>query len=128
MVSGMGRRKSELSYTIDVLTNTWKVIYLPKKKYIDLCGNHSCASADVDEREIYVRIDMVRKIKIAKETVAHELGHAYFYESGSVVMDITSEQMEELCCDIIAKYAVIIHDQAGSIVNAYKTMRGEKIT
>lgn len=119
--------KKSLKYTIDVLTHSWSVYYLPKQAYIKVAGERSIALADVDERDIYLRIDKIRKSKIAKESIRHELAHAYIHEGNATVSSLTAEQMEEFCCEVVAKYGKRIHDQADAIINAYNVSTGKKI-
>jgi hypothetical protein len=111
-----------LGYKLDILGHTWIVYYLTAKVFIKKYSDTSLAIAECDDREIYLRAD-----KITPDTVAHEIAHAYFQEHSAPVMDLSTDQVEELACDIISKYGRRINDQADQAVHAYKVLKGRRV-
>jgi hypothetical protein len=113
---------SALAYKLDIMSRTWVVKFLTKAQFIKKYSDTTLAIAECDEREIYLRLD-----KLNEENVSHELTHAYVHEHSAPTMDLTADQMEELCCDIVAKYATKIIEQSSQIIHAYKVLRGRRV-
>jgi hypothetical protein len=114
--------KKRLGYKLNILNRTWTVYYLTKAIFVKKYSDNTLATTECDDREIYLRLD---KLKI--ETVAHEIMHAYFEEHSLPTMDLSPDQVEELACDIVAKYGLIIHQQANQVIHAYKVLRGRRV-
>ena len=110
-----------LAYRVTIITRPWTVQFLPKGQFVKKYGENTLAVTETDERLIILRID-----KMSLETTAHELTHAYVEEFSAPTMELTTDQMEELCCDILAKHSTKIMEQASYILHAYKVLRGRK--
>lgn len=88
----------ELDFTI--LGKPWKIRVLTARSYVKTHGKGSLACTETLKREIDLHPD-----GMDRETVVHEIGHAYIAELGtsSAVM-ISIEALEEVFCEILAKF------------------------
>lgn len=111
-----------LCYRVDILGHTWVVNFLTNKQMEKAYGPRIHAVTDEDDRQIYVR-----KMSIQADVLLHELMHAWIHEHSATVMGLELHQFEELCCDIVAKYAAKMIEQANQIVHAYKVLRGRRV-
>jgi len=74
-------------------------------------GKKTVAITLCDDKAIYFRIG-----ETSKETVIHEIFHAFLSEHGASSMDLTAVQMEELCAEMFSKHAELILATAGIIM------------
>jgi phage gp36-like protein len=111
-----------LCYRIDIIGHTWTIFFLTKSQFIKKYENHCLGVTEPDERAIFLRID-----KLSLETIIHELMHGYLSEHNAHTMQLSPDQMEELCCDITAKYAAKLVEQGEQIIHAYKVLRGRRV-
>ena len=113
---------SSLAYKLDIMSRTWIAQFLTKSQFVKKFGDTTLAATECDEKVIFLRLD-----KLTFENIAHELVHAYVDEHSAPTMDLTTDQMEELCADIVAKYAIKIVEQAQQTLHAYKVLRGRRV-
>lgn len=111
-----------MTYPFDVLGLPWTAHFLPKKTFN---RHHAEDGYDVaavtvcDDKQIHFR-----RAKLTRETVIHELCHAYIFELGAARADLNSDQLEEVYCDMVAKFGERIWKQADEILLAYKILKG----
>lgn len=110
-----------LAYRFDVLGNEWTVYYCSKKYFCkkfpeDKVGTYALTVCD--DRKIYLRTD-----KMSRETIRHELGHAYIWDMGAACAALEPHQLEEIYCELVAKYGKRIHKQGDQIAEAYNILK-----
>lgn len=111
--------KPYIGYRLEVLNRTWSVYFLTKKQFHKLYGTGALAMTETDDREIFLRRD-----ELSQETTIHELFHAYIQEYSAHTLELTTDQMEELCCDIACKHAQELIDKSKELLNAFKIIIG----
>jgi hypothetical protein len=111
-----------ISYKVIILSRTWLVHFLPKGQFVKKYGDSTLAATECDDRTVFLRID-----KLSAETIAHELMHCYIEEHSAPTMELNPDQVEELCCDIVAKHGEVLLGQAEQILHAYKVLRGRRV-
>ncbi len=92
----------------------WTVHVLSKSYFTRTHGKKTAAISLCDEKKIHLRSG-----EILKETVIHEIFHAYLWEHGSSSMNLTAAQTEELCAEMFSKHAEIILATAGIVLAAF---------
>lgn len=107
-----------MGYRLKILTRTWSVYFMTKKQYHKKYGPGTLAMTETDDREIYFRRD-----KFASETIRHELFHAYLQEYSTHTLDLTCDQMEELCCDVASKHAEDLISKSKELIHALKILK-----
>jgi len=107
-----------LAYRCDVLGHPWTVWFYTKKAFKKKYDNETYGVAELDDREIFLRVD-----RLGRETLIHELVHAHVWEMGAAVAGLDADQMEEVACELIAKYGERIFKIADEVLLAYKILR-----
>jgi hypothetical protein len=87
-------------------------IYLQSVKSYDKgAPDESTAYIEWEKRSIYFNVS-----DISKETIRHELTHAYIKASFTEqIPDLTLEQLEEIFCEVVSHFGTTIIKQADSI-------------
>lgn len=114
------RKPKYLAFKFTILGHPWVVYYCTERYYKRKNGKDSVGITHLDSREIYVRAK-----HLSRETVVHELTHAYFAELCTHSADITSDALEEIFCDLMAKYGSRLLRQADKIMSTHKKLLGK---
>ena len=88
---------------LDIKGRTWSFHLLTDKRFDRLHNEDGAARAGVtmpNQYEVHFR-----KSDWCLKDIRHELGHVLYEMSGTGTADPTSEQVEEIMCEIIAEYA-----------------------
>jgi len=99
-----------MSFTIKILEQPWKIEFLTPRKYARKWGNDSAGITDTSKKTI----DFIEDFTDL-ETIRHELAHAYAVQMSAVELQLDDDQVEELFCEMIGKYALTIVQQAEHI-------------
>ena len=88
---------------INIKGNDWTVKYLTPKQF----ANES-RKDQVYNAAAYTTLDGSRKIVLQKNDctvgiIRHEIGHAIVYESPVASAELSSDQVEEMMCEIIQR-------------------------
>lgn len=110
----MGKKKIFPLVTFQVCGKTWTAYMCPTRWFNKKYSKDTIAITVCDDKEIFFRLK-----NTSHETIIHELMHAYFWESGMRSMNLNTEQLEELCCEIVSKHAKLITATA-ELVFLYK--------
>lgn len=90
-----------------ILGKPWTIRLLKKAKYKQKNGADSLALTTCHKR----RIDLSPYGRDL-ETITHELVHAYFWELGVGTAELDADAIEEIFCEMMAKYGKTILAQA----------------
>ncbi len=107
-----------LAMKLKVLGHPWTVYYLSSKDFKKRHGSACVGLTETGERRINLRTKRMKR-----ETVVHELVHAYVTEMCLDVANLEASQMEEAMCDLMAKYGERIFAQADAIVARYAQLK-----
>lgn len=114
----MGKLKFE------VLGKEWQLKVLSAKKYVNKHGYDSLAVTLGWKRKIFVHGEGVDK-----ETLIHELLHAYLHELClKSTNHITPEDLEEIFCEFLSKWGRELLDLADSLLVMIEEIQKEKIS
>lgn len=102
----------------EILGKPWELRLLKKKKYLKSNGSDSVAITDVNKR----RIDIGPNGR-DKETIIHELVHAYLGEMCTHSADLDSDSSEEIFCELMAKRGDELLRLADSLLNEVQAPR-----
>ena len=83
-------------FEIIVKGKVWTVRILTDQQYNKLCSEDSDATTMFEKRELFFR-----KKRLLPGTIRHELLHAFISESHIESSNLSSEQIEELCCSLV---------------------------
>jgi len=86
-------------FNFKVLNKNWKVKRYSDKVYFSRFGSDSHGQSDQEAREI-----SIRESSLNKETILHELVHAYEMELGLVELELDEDQMVEFFCELFARH------------------------
>ena len=100
---------------IQIQGENWIVEVIETDRFIKKCGDGIAGITDTVNKQILFCED-----DFNKETIAHELAHAYFSCTCTTSAHLDSEQMEEIWCELIAKYAATIVRQTNKIYKELK--------
>lgn len=91
-----------------VVTN---ILLKSKRSYKKEAPKESVAYTEWSKRQIVLCVD-----DVSKETIRHELCHAYI-KSGFTdqIPDLSQEQLEEMFCEVLANFGPIIIKQSNDI-------------
>lgn len=90
-----------------ILGKRWKIKKLGKKKYKKKYGRGSCAITIV-----YKRMIVLGPKGYDRETIVHELVHAYLSELCLHSADFDEDNLEEVFCELLAKFGNKLLSQA----------------
>jgi hypothetical protein len=114
----MGKLKFE------VLGKEWQLKVLSSKKYVNKHGYDSLAVTLGWKRKIFVHGEGVDK-----ETLIHELLHAYLHEMClKSSNDISTDDLEEIFCEFLSKRGRELLDLADSLLVMIEQIQKEKIS
>ncbi len=85
------------SLPVRIVGKVWKVKRLSKRTFRKKFGTDCVAIMDMDKRKIWLYL-------ADRETVAHELVHAYLAELCVGRADIDAAALEEVFCEFFAKF------------------------
>lgn len=85
--------------TVNIKGFEWKIHALTNSTYVRNHGNDSNAITYYKDREIYFNLS-----SLAPEYVRHEILHAYIASSNVNSSGLTTDQMEELCCELYGEH------------------------
>jgi hypothetical protein len=108
-----------LSYRFRVCGKRWTAHFCNAKEFRAHGDEQTLAITITTDKEIYFRAS-----KLHKETVIHELFHAYVEEVCITPAEPTVEQMEEVAADIMGKYGKRLLKTADKIRDAYEILSG----
>lgn len=111
-------------YKIDfeIMGKKWVLRVLKKKKYHKKNGTDSMAITYTDKRRIDVGPD-----GHSKETVVHELVHAYLAEICTLSALLDDEQLEEIFAELMSKRGREMLDLADKLHSEIETLTAAKI-
>lgn len=98
-----------------VIHKTWEARLLVHKKYKKKYGTDSCAITEMDKRRI-----LFSNKFIDLETIVHELTHAYLHELCIARADIDATALEEVYCELMAKFGNTLLRQAKRVFKQLK--------
>jgi hypothetical protein len=107
-----------LAVRAKVLGHEWIIYFLSAKEFRRKYGGNTLGVAECDERQITL---LSRGLKL--ETLVHELHHAYVGELCVDVADLSGDQMEEVCADLMARYGARLLKQADDILAKYQKLK-----
>jgi hypothetical protein len=113
-----------LAVRTKVLGHDWIVYFLPAKEFKRRFGGDCLGVAECDDRKISILAN--RNFKL--ETLVHELHHAYLGEMCVDVANLSGDQMEEVCSDLIARYGARLLKQADDILLRYQKLKAKTRT
>lgn len=114
----MGKLKFE------ILGKPWQLKVLSAKKYVNKHGYDSLAVTLGWKRKIFVHGEGVDK-----ETLIHELLHAYLHEMCfKSSTGITADDLEEIFCEFMSKWGRELLDLADSLLVMIEEIQKEKIS
>lgn len=87
-----------LRVRFDVMGKKWRAFVLTTRDYRKKCGKDSVAITRIDKRRIYLSPEGVNK-----ETIIHELVHAYLEELCTSSTNMDAEDLEEVFAELVAK-------------------------
>ncbi len=92
----------------------WKISCFNDKTYLKKIGDGTHAVAILEDRHIYIK-----RSSLNKETIIHELVHAYFHEMSYVELSLDDDQVEEMICELISKNGANILKDASKIFSYF---------
>lgn len=95
---------------INVLGSQWALKFLKEKSYTKNQGDGHLAITHFESRIIYFNLS-----SLTKETIIHELVHAYTAQLSLTELDLDEDQTEEFFCEMFAKHGKTILDQSEEI-------------
>jgi hypothetical protein len=99
-----------------VLGKKWTVKVLGPVAYERRLGGGSHGISFMEDREIFVR-----RSPVMKETLIHELVHAYANELSLVELNLDlDDQIEEFFCELFAKYGEEILSHTKKVLARYQ--------
>jgi len=86
---------------VKILDRYWKIYKQPDKRFErEHEGGHQAAALCFqEERKIYVK-----KSFFTRETITHELVHAYCSELALTELNLDEDQIEEFFCELLARH------------------------
>lgn len=111
-------RSNNRKRRIKILGHDWEVFFCDGAEY-DKIDNDSSLGITIGEAK---RI-FLRKSTLTKETVIHEICHAYFEEICISSADLGSAQFEEVACDMFSKYGAEILDHAKDLIRFFRSLK-----
>lgn len=108
----------KLASRLTILGHAWTIHYWSAKDFRAKYGTDHTGMAECDSREIYLLAP-----RLTEELVRHELHHAYVSELCLDVANLSGDQMEEACAELLSKYGERIIKQAAQSVARYKNLR-----
>jgi hypothetical protein len=111
------KRPSKKRIEFDVKGRKWAFSLAIDSSYKRKWGSDSCAITIFEDHEVYFR-----KSEFTPNTVRHEVFHVYVYESLTNSADLSGDQMEELCAEIMGEHGVEICSLSDIIY--HKLLRG----
>jgi hypothetical protein len=82
-----------------VLGQKWQIYLVDEDDYIRRFGDTDAAHANPSEQTIYFN-----EGELSRDTVVHELCHAFYSELCVGSASVTPEQVEEIFCDMFGKH------------------------
>jgi len=108
----------------EILGKKWSLKVFSPQKYTKKHGYDSLAVTIMWKRKIAVHGEGVDK-----ETIIHELVHAYMHEFClKSTNDISAEDLEEIFCEMMAKWGREILDMADSLLVMIDKIQKEQST
>lgn len=101
------------TFTADILGHEWQIKLLPVSRFTKRFGKNTLGLTDTHRRTIFLPNGHANF-----EVMAHELTHAYLHELCVDSADLEAHQMEEICCDLMAKYGKRVLTQATLLMKA----------
>jgi hypothetical protein len=110
-----------LAFRFKVLGHSWIAYYLPEKEFRQKYGTSYVGMAECEDRELFL---LTKGLKLG--TIVHELHHAYVHELCLDSADLSGDQMEEACAELMAKYGRKILDQGDEILARYLKLKAKR--
>lgn len=107
-----------LAHRFKVLGHSWIAYYLPAKEFRTRYGVDYVGMAECEDRELFL---LTKGLKAG--TIAHELHHAYVSELCLDSANLSGDQMEEACAELLSKYGATILKQADEILSKYQKLK-----
>lgn len=100
-----------------IKNKTWSLTTVPdNSEKIIMDGQKCCAQIFFRTREIFVNEETLDDYDTFKETIIHELTHAFIFSYG---LDDETFQKEEFICEFMAIYAEEIVQTAKDIISFF---------
>lgn len=104
---------------IDIMEKKWRISRYSKSYFRRKVGAGTAGLCSFPDRQIYLSAEF-----FDIETVLHEVMHAYMFECHSSGTQLTTEQVEELACEIVGER---VTDVIYTAVSIYRKLGGKKI-
>lgn len=111
----------KLASRLTILGHAWTVHYWPRKDFVSKFGDTDVGYAECEDKEIYLYCGV--SLERIEMTLRHELFHAYVSELCLDVANLSGDQMEEACAELLSKYGARILKQAAQSIARYKRLR-----
>lgn len=108
----MSRKTKQLQFNIKGID--WTFYCQSNSSYIKAHGSDSEAITYTKERKVYFN-----KSHLQPNAVIHEVFHAYVASCGTNSSSLKPDQVEELCCEIIAEHIFEILTQMKKILEYF---------
>lgn len=107
-----------MTITVKIMSKKWTIKFLSKDKYKRRNGKDSLGITYSDKRKIEFSPEGTNK-----ETIAHELVHAYLAEIGTHCLNLDEDSMEEMCAELFSKRGHEILKLSSTIFNIVKSKK-----
>ena len=103
-------------FTIQIKGASWRIRQLTPRKFKKEHDQNWAAVTLPDSKEIHFNGDNFLPCHIR-----HELLHAFVSESNTESMNMTPDDMEELCCSLVGEFSIDIIKIADQIISQLKS-------
>lgn len=108
----------QAAFYTHVLGKRWRVYGLDGFDYDRRFGTDSVGMCVTEERRIYFRLP-----DLNAETIRHELTHAYFEEMSVSALSLSTEQVEELGCELVGKHGPTIVEVSELLFAGFRRLK-----
>lgn len=84
---------------LKIFDSEWKIYLFSEEKYVTEWSDADAAHTIPSTHEIYFNEE-----ELDRETVIHELTHAFYAELCTSSASLTGDQVEEVMCDLVGKH------------------------
>ena len=100
---------------IRIQHDLWEVLFFEEEKFVRRFGEEIGACTLTEDRKLCFHDG-----DFTKEFIIHELAHAYYSYLCLGSTTLTNDQLEEVWCDLIARFGPTMIRQANSIYKEFK--------
>lgn len=110
-----------LGYKIKILGHSWTVFYCTPRYFKQQHPEMDDALAVSVKEDKYIYL---QNGHLKRETVIHELTHAYLWMLCVTSCDLDTDAITEVFCDLLAMHGEKILKQADEVLAAFKILKG----